>query len=237
MENNKAEFYKLFLTELQRKKTRNSPDANDFETRLFKLIGQDLDNSAKLGKIEDHVRRVARKFDVIDQESEKKAHFFYKDFPTSNQTLTDLKKSLVKNHALFDNAYKNENNILASKYSIIQLEGVLNYLEPQLIAFEEANPNRPFSQLKYISELNGNKRMQFMAKCNSSKDLLAINLDFVRVRVCYQIRNMESHELIGESKTEAERNYHLLMENPLEYYNAVLTFLKNCFITMPKPSV
>ena len=62
MENNKAEFYKLFLNELQRKKSKNSSDAKAFEEKLFGLIGNELDNSAKLGKIEEQVKRVSNLF-------------------------------------------------------------------------------------------------------------------------------------------------------------------------------
>lgn len=229
MEPNKAEFYRLFFNELQKKQSRNSPDAKAFEEKLFGLIGTDLDNSARLEKIETHVRKISNKFDVIDKESEQRARSFYKDFPTTTPQLTELKAALIKSYELFDMNQKREDHKQAAKYAIIQLEGVLNLLEPRLIEWEEKNPTREYSQLRYIVERGGKKSMPFLTKCSSVSAFLNTFINFKRIQLTYDIRNYESHQFLPDKVKDSEDKLKQLKDYPTDYYGEVFTLLKKCF--------
>ncbi len=231
MEHNKAEFYKLFLNELQRKKSKNSSDAKAFEEKLFSLIGNDLDNSARLGKIEEQVNRVANKFDVIDKETEKRARYFYKDFPATTPVLNELKVALTKSYEFYDYNLKKEDHKQSAKYSIVQLEGVLNYLEQNLIAWieeDESRNSRLGSKIKIYR--NGSRGLNFYDKCWVAKEYVPIKyFSSEKINLVYDIRNYESHQFLSEQARESENKLLLLKSSPSDYYNEVFSLIKNCF--------
>jgi hypothetical protein len=250
MEQNKAEFYKLFLNELQKKQIRNSPDAKAFEEKLFALIGSDLDNSGKLEKIEAQVRKIANKFDVIDKESEKRAWYFYKNFPTTTPALVELKTALTKNYELYEINLKREDHKQAARYAIIQLEGVLNFLEQSLINWIEKNAEqktdsygKPFFQTekeykgqKYINKYffssynQSNKYLTFKSKCLAAQEFLTIKyLSQKKIVLLYDIRNYESHQFSSDQAKESEEKLLLLKSDPTDYYGEVFTLIKNSF--------
>ncbi|MDI9877931.1 hypothetical protein [Flectobacillus longus] len=217
----KALFQKLSQTEIQKKKQVNSKSECCDELIPIK---------ADTETIIDQVTRVTNKFDIIDSIIEKRASHFYNDFPTTNLTLTELKKVLIKNLELFELSLKKEDHRLASKYLIVQLEGILNLFEPELILFEEANPTRQYSQLSYIAIYKGVKTMPFRTKCNSIQTYLGIKyIAHNKVSLVYDIRNYESHQFAPDKIEESEAKLQLLKNSPTDYYEEVFKLIKQCF--------
>ena len=231
MEQHKAEFYKLFLNELQRKKSLNSPDAKAFEEKLFSLIGNDLDNSGRIAMIEDQVKRVANKFDIIDKETEKRAKYFYHDFPETTLILIELKSALIKSYELYDYNLKKEDHKQAAKYAIIQLEGALNYLEQTMINWIEEDTERNTRLgVKIKVYKNGAKGLNFYDKCWVAKEYLTIEyLPTKKINLVYDVRNYESHQFLSEKAKESEANLLLLKTNPTDYYPEIFKLIRHSF--------
>ncbi len=177
----------------------------------------------------DQVNRVTNKFDIIDSVIENRALHFYKEFPTSNTTHQELKKVLIKSLELFELSLKKEDHRLASKYLIVQLEGILNLFEAELILYEENNPTRQYSQLSYIATYKGVKTMPFRTKCNSIQTYLGIKyIAHNKVSLVYDIRNYESHQFAPDKIEESEAKLQLLKNSPSEYYEEVFKLIKQC---------
>lgn len=178
----------------------------------------------------DQVKRVTQKFDLIDKEIEERAKHFYIDFPTTTNNLAELKKVLIKSRELFELSLKKEDHRLASKYAIVQLEGLLNLFETELINWEEENPTREYSQKSFIQTYNGIKSMPFRAKCNSIRAFLQLKyVDYNKISLVYDIRNYESHQLTGERIVESEIKLTQLKNSPTHYYEEVYKLMKQCF--------
>lgn len=179
----------------------------------------------------DQMSRVTNKFDIIDGVIEQRALNFYNDFPTTNDVLIELKKVLIKSFELFELSLKKEDHRLASKYSIVQLEGILNLFEQELILWEEANPTRKYSQIRYIkTHFNGSKTMAILAKCSSIQTFLKLNyVGLNKISLVNDIRNYESHQFSTDKIDESETKLLLLKNNPNEYYDEVFKLIKQCF--------
>ena len=173
----------------------------------------------------EQVNRVTNKFDIIDEEIEKRAKSFYLDFNSTD----DLKTELIKNYELFELSLKKEDHKLASKYVIVQLEGILNLFEQELIAFEENNPEREYSQLKYISTYKGKKTMPFRTKCNSIRTYKDIKyIDYNKISLVYEIRNFESHQFASDKIKDCEEKLEELKKSPNEHYSEIYKLIKIC---------
>ncbi|MCG3166431.1 MAG: hypothetical protein POELPBGB_02210 [Bacteroidia bacterium] len=227
MEQNKAEFYKLFLAELQRKKTNNSSDAKAFEEKLFGLIGNELDSTAKLGKIEEQVKRVSNKFDVIDSETEKRALFFYKGIPETSPKLYELKQILSENYINFELSLRKEDLKLSCKYVILQLEAVLLYIDvPAILTWINTDANR---KTKYKDPIFRNKidnignisELTFKSKCFATITFYKLGqfntTDFIFP--VYSIRNFESHPFTGYDAANAKNTLAKIQLSPHEYFS------------------
>jgi len=104
-----------------------------------------------LGKIEEQVKRVSNKFDVIDRETEKRAWYFYKHIPDTTPALIELKQILTENYRSFELSLRKEDLKLACKYCILQLEAVLLNVDlPSILnwinndATKKAHYSQPF---------------------------------------------------------------------------------------------
>ena len=217
----KALFQKLSQTEIQKKKTDNNK--SEYCDELIPIL-----NNTEI--IIDKVNRVTTKYDLIDSIIEKRASFFYKDFPTNNENLEKLKKELVKNLELFELNLKKEDHKLASKYLIVQMEGIVNRFEQELIFFEESNPTRQYSQINYIkTHNNGSKTMTLIAKCSSIQTLKNLGfVDIKKISIVNDIRNYESHQYSPEQIIVSEEKLTKLSNSPSIHYESVLNFIKKC---------
>ena len=214
----KNQFEKLSQTEL--KKQDNSSISN------IDLLP--IKNDTEL--IIDQFKRVNQKFDVIDKEIEDRAIFFYKDLKLTSFVSLEFKNMLIKNFELFELSLKKEDHKLASKYAIVQLEGILNIFEQDLIIWETNNPTRQYSQFNYITtQKNGIKTMPFKAKCNSIQVFL--NLKFFghkKLDLVYDLRGYESHQYSQDKILESEAKLLTLKNSPNEYYGEIFKFIKQC---------
>lgn len=179
----------------------------------------------------NQVKRVTDKYDIIDKEIEQRAKKFYEDFPTTTPTLLELKDVLIKNLGLFELSLKKEDHKLASKYCILQLEGILNLFEHELISWEENNPTREYSQLRGIkTHYEGTKTMTIIAKCYSIHAYHILNFVSVKkISLVYDIRNYESHQFAINKIEQCEAKLSILKEYPNEYYEEVFKLIKQCF--------
>lgn len=217
----KALFQKLSLTEIKEGKDvfirhNNCEELNPILTNTETII--------------DKVNRVTYKFDVIDEIIEKRALYFYRDFPTNNSTLEELKKQLTRNFELFELSVKKENSRLASKYLVLQIEGILNLFEQHLILFEENNPSRPYSQINFIkTHRNGTRSMAIKSKCSSIKECFSLRyVDIRKISIVIDIRDYESHQYNLEQIIQSEAKLTELNNNPREHYEAVFSLIKQC---------
>lgn len=217
----KALFHKLSQTEI---KNRNSEqNKSDCCDELIPIL-----NNTEI--IIDKVNRVTTKYDLIDSIIEKRASFFYKDFQPNNEDLEKLKKELVKNLELFELNLKKEDHKLASKYLIVQLEGIVNRFEQELILFEESNPTRQYSQIRFIkTHNNGLKTMTLIAKCSSIQTLKNLGfVDIKKISIVNDIRNYESHQYSPEQIILSEEKLTALSNSPSIHYESVLNLIKKC---------
>lgn len=217
----KALFQKLSQTEIQRKNTENKNSKCCDE--LIPIL-----NNTEI--IIDKVNRVTIKYDLIDSIIEKRASFFYKDFPTLTENLEKLKNELIKNLEQFELNLKKEDHKLASKYLIVQLEGIVNLFEQELIIFEESNPTRQYSQFNYIkTHNNGSKTMTLIAKCSSILTFKNLGyVDIKKISLVNDIRNYESHQYTPEQIIKSEEKLETLSKSPSLYYEPVLNLIKKC---------
>ena len=217
----KALFEKLSQIEIQKKKPENNK--SEFCDELIPIL-----NNTEI--IIDKINRVTIKYDLIDSIIEKRASFFYKDFPTTSENLEKLKKELIKNLELFELNLKKEDHKLASKHLIVQLEGIVNRFEQELILFEESNPTRQYSQFNFIrTHNNGSKTMTLIAKCSSIQTFKNLGfVDIKKISIVNDIRNYESHQYSFEQIVKSEEKLTTLSNSPSVYYESVLNLIKKC---------
>lgn len=217
----KALFQKLSQTEIQKKKSENKN--SECCDELIPIL-----NNTEI--IIDKVNRVTIKYDLIDSIIEQRASFFYRDFPTNNDNLKKLKQVLIKNLEQFELNLKKEDHRLASKYLIVQLEGIVNMFEQELILFEETNPTRQYSQIYFIkTHRNGTKTMSLFAKCSSIQTHKNLGyVDVKKISIVNDIRNYESHQYSQEQIIASEEKLTTLSNSPSLYYESVLNLIKKC---------
>ena len=214
-------FQKLSQSEFNYKKNENSK--NEYSENLLPIL-------SNTEIIIDKVTRVTNKYDIIDLFIEKRARNFYKDFPTNELNSEKLKNDLIKNMELYELNLKKEDHKLSSKYVIVQLEGILNLFEQELIKFEETNATRENSQLNYIKIYNGTKTMPLIAKCNSIQSYKKLGfVDVNKISIVNDIRNYESHQFSQIQKIKSEAKLETLRNSPSLYYESVLTLIKKCY--------
>jgi len=214
-------FQKLSQSEIQKKKPENGK--SECCDELIPILNN-------TGIIIDKINRVTIKYDLIDSIIEKRASFFYKDFPTNSENLEKLKKELIKNLELFELNLKKEDHKLASKYLIVQLEGIVNRFEQELILFEESNPTRQYSQINFIKTHNsGSKTMTLIAKCSSIQTFKNLGfVDIKKISFVNDIRNYESHQYSPEQIIKSEEKLTTLSNSPSIHYESVLNLIKKC---------
>ena len=237
MQKDKVEFYKFFLSQLRLKKSRNYSDAKAFEEKLFGLIGNDLFSSTRLEKIESYIKKVADRFDVFDLDTKKSAELFYKDFPVTNENLKELKIALTEKYCFFTTSVSKGDHKQAARYLILQLEGVLKYLEPTLIDWYETDNtrglryrNKDIIKTSKDSLGNSSKRIkEFQVKFKLTNEYIGGWVDYDMIDLVYLIRNDASHLNIGEkAKKKNDEEFEKLKSSPHEYYNEVFTLIKKC---------
>lgn len=238
----KIEFIRFLYKQIELKKARKDPDAKDAEQKLHELIAEEMVTAKRLKNIEDNLSKINFHHGVVNKKIYARAMKLYGNIP---DTLEELRNHLVKNYCKWElcrNKGGTDDLIMACKYAVLQLEALFNHFQAAIIDFVKSSQEN-MNQYNHWTDRGGRQRtniesnsrgeeyMKFKAIAYAATGYFYSNgtklyVDLKKVSNLYDIRNFESHPIIGTDAAQYLTKLSEIELDPESYFSEVNKFIK-----------